>query len=211
MTSSPTRPTLSSHITLGARDWGKLIPALCPIAPPFPHSAEALAQHRIMGFSSPPSAKLIAPRVVTEPNLDSQRRRLKPEGKDWAAEFQPLTRPGPPLPPAGLPHKGRAIFQSLGSSCPTSESDCSPEERGAGWSGWRRGELVPVEGIRAHHGKVSTLIKVYQLCRWHGHALGTGPRGGAGREVRAGCGPRAPAAVTSLASSQASSGTLRPS
>lgn len=60
MTSSPTLPTCP-HTLLGARDWGSLIAALCPITPPFPHSAEALAQHRIMGFSPPPSAKLIAP------------------------------------------------------------------------------------------------------------------------------------------------------
>lgn len=47
---------------------------------------------------------------------------------------------------------------------------------------------------------------VPQRCRWHGHVLGTGPRGGACRAVRARCGPRAPAVVTGLASSQASSG-----
>ena len=47
---------------------------------------------------------------------------------------------------------------------------------------------------------------VPQLYRWCGHVLGTRPRGGACRAVRAGCGPRAPAVVTGLASSQASSG-----
>lgn len=67
-----------------------------------------------MGFSSPPFAKLIAPRVVTEANLDSQGRRLKDRGKDWAAELQPLTLPFP----SGAPHKERAISQSLGSSVP---------------------------------------------------------------------------------------------
>lgn len=122
-----------------------------------------------MGFSSPPQAKLIAPSVVTEANLDSQGRRLKDRGKDWAAELQP----SPPF--SGAPTR-KGPFQEPGLFCSTAVSCGSPEEP-AGWEGWRRGELVPAEGLRAHHGKPTVITVYLSVAVAWACVLGTGPRG----------------------------------